>query len=217
MQTIHYSTGRLVLSLIAGVAMVFVGFMLVEVAHGKLAFASWIIALLGPPLALGSVKLLLGDRVALRFDRQRVFIATMWRKRDLLWSEVEEISVKTVTTYGAYGLIKTGSSRSLVIAAKGGLFGTTKLDLSENLLELDSAGLDGIVEQLERARVGGQVMQSAVPQAAPARDFSRRASLEGAPRSADFHPDEAVARYTARRAQTPTAMPARPSFGRKAA
>jgi hypothetical protein len=144
----------------------------------------------------------------------------MWRKRELHWSDVADVSVKTVSSYAAYGLIKTGSSSSLVIAVNGGLFGTKKLNLANSLLTLDSAGLPGLVDQLERARAGAPVMARSAPARAAARSTPFRDPLEGVPRSDDFDPDAALARYLARRDHAPSVepqVPARPVFGRKMA
>jgi hypothetical protein len=220
MQSIYYSTVRLVLSLVGGVAMIVFGLMMLGAGHGKVAFAGGLFVLLGPPLALGSLKILLSDRVALRFDNKRLAVATMWRKRELLWSDVASIGVSSVSTYAAYGLIKTGSSSSLEIATNGGLFGTKKLSLSKGLLKLDPAGLLGLVVQLERARAGAPVTASVVPASALARTTPSLDPLEGLPRDAGFDADVALARYMAQRdhkAEPASHVPARPAFGRRAA
>jgi hypothetical protein len=230
MQTIRYATGQLALGLIAGFPMFFLGLYLLSVGHGKLAFCGGILALLGPVLVLGSAKLLLGDHVALRFDDQRVFIATMWRKRELRWSEVTEINVATVSTYAFFGLIKTSSGASLQIAAKAGLFGAKKFSLSEGLLKLDSSGLLGLVAQLERARSGAQVIGSAVAADPPARDTRHTYPLDDNRPADGFDADAIMARYLGNRStvvgEAPRSAPrlngislepARPAFGRKIA
>ncbi len=177
-------------------------------------------ALLGPPFALGSAKILLSDRVALRFDNRMIFIATMWRKRELLWSEVLELGTATVSTYALYGLVKTGSSTSLSIITKKSLFGSQKLEVSPSFLELGSGGFPTLVEQLERAKAGALLGVETAPTAKSVSQNRSRDALEGAPRSDDFDPDAALARYMARRDQTadiPAHAPSRPAFGRKAA
>jgi hypothetical protein len=218
MQTIYYNTGRLILSLIGGAIFTLIGLMLISLGHGRLA--GILVALICPILCIGCVKILLSDQVALRFDNQRLSVATMWRKCELSWSEVTGIAVST-TSYSMFGFIKTGSDSSLEIKTAGSIFGAKTFSLSPGLLKLSATGFAGLAAQLQQARSGVAAFAPSAPTALASSSTVSRDPLEGARLSDDFDADAVFARYMARRDEAvisnPPQSPVRPVFGRKAA
>ena len=220
-KTVHYSTVKLVLMLIACVGMTWASFAMLQSERGKVQFAGAVFAVIGPAGFFAMLKALWGDRVALRYDARSIEITTLWRSRRFAWDEVESVGFTQVSSYAAYGLIKTGTSESLTIKVRGGMIGTRSFNLSKLLLDLTTAEYRALAEHLDLARMGTYVPSSA--SAAPVRDRL------GQQDDAGFDADAALARYLARRPQPepgapllngqPLAAPAsahRPSgFGRK--
>jgi hypothetical protein len=227
MNTIYYSKGKIALTLLGCIAITFLGIWMWGAGHGKVAFAGFILSVVGPLGALGTAKMLISDPVALRFDSTGLSGSTMWRKFEARWSDVESVGISTTTTSSSFGLFKS-RSHSLEIKLEGGLFGGKTYSISPGFLSLDSNGLEGVIDQMARARSGAPVAHA--PQ--PVRAEAPRDSLEGL-RPEVFDADAAFARYMAKQGQTADAgsvqplpvepprpayaPPARPVFGRKAA
>ena len=201
MKTVYYSAGRLMV-LGAGCA----GFaVLCFWALGHVHGFKFLICLIGLPFfALGAPLAFfkaMGDRVAVRYDASSVYMATLWRGRAVLWSEVDAIGIEQLNTYALYGLVKTGSTKYLTLRRKGGLPGSKKLRVTAKLLDLPVGGLEALVVDLERAR-NGVVTPVAGPIAYGVNSPNRnRDPLEGvpAPTDAPFDPDAIMARYMANR------------------
>lgn len=211
MRMIRYSMTKLALGMVAGVLMAWAGVAIGANAHGKLAFASWILILVGPILSIGTLRLMLGDGVALRFDANSVQISTMWQTRLFAWSEIESVGAQVVNSYALYGAVKTGSTESLTIKAKGGLFGSKSYALSKGFLDLSDVEYRTLIDQLEEAR-----LDAAHGRAAPA-SVSVQAPATVPPA---FDADAVFARHMANRNSDNTIRPTlngRPlaGFGRK--
>ncbi len=184
MQTIRYSATKLTLAVVGGIAMAAFAPVLIDSPRGKIQFAGYIFLIIGPLLSLISLKTLLGERVALRFDHRTVEIATLWRRRTLNWSDVASVGVSTVSTYGAFGLVKTGSSDTIAIKTKPGMFGGKEYGVAKGFLALDSAGYVKLLGDLVDAFEGNARHAPAVPPegaAAPFRQPAEAPSLNGAP------------------------------------
>jgi hypothetical protein len=243
MRTIRFSSGKLVIATIAGFGMLFLG--LPMMLAGPLGVILGLIIVIGGPIfAIASIMRLLGDGVALQFDRQSVSIASGWSTKSYNWSDIKDIQI-TRQVLRMYGIIPVSSQNFIDFHLVGGLFGTKKIRLPVKTLQLKKDELPQLYSELMLAKAGQEIASAPhmsasalsqpqpVPQvsgSAPSWTFSAsRDALEGAPRSADFNPDEVMARYMSRRAQeqeaitqtqdaqTPATMPARPSFGRKVA
>jgi hypothetical protein len=237
MRTIRFSTGKLVLGLLLGIALPFMGlFMLLGGPIGKIIGLILIVG--GPVVVIQSIKRLMGDGIALAFDRAGVTLDSGWSTKRFAWSDVEDIQL-TKMTMRMYGFIPVSSQHYIDFRVPGGLFGTKKVRLSVKLLDIKKDEMGPLYNDLLLSKAGQQLnaaphmMPQPQPQfaaPAPARAIAPTpASPETAPQS-DFDPDEVMARYMARRAQeqeavaqaqarayTPMATPARPSFGRKVA
>ncbi len=232
MKTIRFSTGKLVMSLFLGIALPFMGlFMLLGGPIG--AIIGMILIVGGPVVLIQSIKRLMGDRVALAFDRAGVALDSGWSTKRFAWSEVQDIQL-TKMTMRMYGIIPVSSQHFIDFRVPGGLFGTKKVRLSVKMLDIKKDEMGPLYNELLLSKAGHQIASAPhmTPQVqAPARAISTPPStLEGAQRSDEIDPDAVMARYMARRAQeqeamaqaqaraqSPAAMPARPSFGRKMA
>ena len=245
MQVVKYSALKLALAVAAGVAMLAFSFVLLDSDRGKHQFAGVIFLLVGPILTLGSLKLLLGSDEALRFDRNGLEVQTMWRSAKLAWRDVSAVGIATVTTHAFFGLIKTGSNRSLEIRVGSGLLGSKKYALSRGFLAISEAEFLALPDAMEAVSQGAPAPQHAqqARQPQPAAHLAQAAPL-AAPAPADyrppssddtFDPDAALARYMERKTQAereqaaaPPPAPtlngaplpraaggARPAFGRK--
>ena len=236
MHIVRYSATRLAFGLLAGLAMLLCSFAMIGAERGKTQFAGALFLIIGPLLAVGCMKMLMGNREALRFDASSVEITTMWRRQRFAWSQVEAVLLKTVNSYALYGLIKTGSSQSLNIKTAGGLFGTRSHTISKVFLEINDHDYAALPALMERLRRGHQPVQTAAPLNTVGHAPVHQQAALHAPiaDSGDFNPDAALARYMQRKAASPSepsgqtaaptlnglpmqtgSHPVRPAFGRK--
>lgn len=167
---------------------------------------------------------------ALAFGDEGIRVRTTTGVQKVAWKEVQSIGLE-VFTVRYWGIIPIAKHENLVVKCDGGLFGTKRLRLAANAIELPAGGSAALVAMLQAAHVAavgvaGVAMKGAGENgwgAAPQRPAPEQ-------QSAGFDPDAALARYMARKAegdpeQTPAvaqiaapaapAVAARPAFGRK--
>jgi hypothetical protein len=199
MRIVYYSAWRLGFAVAAGLAMFLMSFGMFDSSRGKTQFAGLLFLIIGPLLAGGAAKALLGDRVALRISRDMLQISTLWRRRVVDWDEITGVGFKLVGSYGLFGLFKLFSSRQLEITVKGGLFGGKTLTLSRLFLDLKDDEYYALPETMMAVRDGELGDR---PGAQPAAVAVRRAELPYPTpvHEASFDPDAALARYQARKA-----------------
>lgn len=149
---------------------------------------------------------------------------------EVAWPEVQHIDLE-VLTIRYWGIIPIARQRTLVVRCDGGVFGTRRLRLPLNMVELPPGGADALMSLLYRIHVAavgeaGVAMAGAGEHGWGARSLpslGERRKTEA--EDSGFDPDAAIARYLARKgtrleagrpssAATP-APPARPMFGRK--
>ena len=228
MRIVKYSFQKLGLGMIAGIAATVFGIAMLGADRGKVQFAGFILAAIGPFMTLATIKTLLGDLVALRISADSLEINTLWRRNLLRWNEIEDIEFRQVNTYAAYGLIKTGSSRTLQIRCKGGLFGK-KLNLSRVFLDIDDEqyyALPAIMDEISQGRaapvhaspslgLGIPRMLKTADISPDPRGFGRSSAISqpAAPaeltpqRDEEFDPDAVLNRYLAKKAAAMGAEP----------
>jgi hypothetical protein len=217
--TVHYSKSKLML---IGIGCPILALFALSAIGGTKGFVVFLLGisalflfLVGPFALLKSA----GDRVALRSDTNGLHVATLWTQRTVPWSEIAEIGIERLSFYTFFGLIKTSSTDYLVVKRAGGLFGGKKVRVVSGLLELGQGGLPALVEELNASRRSGATGAASDAISGYGEIARPRDPLEGAPRSSEFDPDAAIARYLANRSQpapAPAPVPAaRPAFGRK--
>lgn len=231
MQVVEYGRDKLIggAALCAGLAALGMWFY----PHSR-GFLALIVVIMTPLLAAGAIAIaakLFGDRVAIRFDARTLVLQTLWNKYSGPWSDLIDFGVERVTTYGLYGLVKTGQTDSFYVKVAGGLTGTRKFSFNTALLDLGPRGLDGLFEMLAegrgRAVPGVTATGAATPCFGTRTTPAQRDPLMGMPQADTFDPDAVMARYIANRDAaaaltsvapplTPPVAPVRPSFGRKA-
>jgi hypothetical protein len=218
MKEVHYSRARLLQAGIGCPILAVLGLWAGGRADGFAAlvlFVSAIALFVVAPVALIKAN---GDRVALRYDNRNLEIATLWSRRSVTWSEVVEVGTETLSFSTFFGFIKTNSANYLVVKLAGGLIGSKKVRLVTGLLDLTGTSLQDLVAELSLARAGNNPLQATAPSTWTHNAPQSSDPLEGGPRSTEFDPDAAIARYLANRepsAQLVPSAPARPAFGRK--
>lgn len=156
---------------------------------------------------------LIGDTTALRYDRDRLTISTMWSESSVRWSDIAEVGTSALNTYAFYGLIKVGSTKYLDIKMRGG-FMAKKYRLLSDMLDLDKAGLALLLEDL----AAHQLAAEARPQALDDSPARVPQSTISAPQAEMFDPDAALANYLRRQKAEKQPIPepvAMPGFGRR--
>ncbi len=202
MRIIRYSTAKLAMGLGASILMTMFSFVLLQSDRGKVAFAGFVFVVVGPLLALGTIKLLVGDRLALRFDNRSIEIGTMWRRRLFSWPEIASIGMNEVSSYALYGLVKTGTSHSLTIKTQGGLFGAKSYNISKAFLDIGKAEYVALPDQLARAKEG------AMPEANIPRHVPHPIVMPDTPMPEKaFDADAVFARYIEKQREQPEATP----------
>jgi len=208
MKTVNYARAKLVKAVVGAPLLAVAGFVclpFVGTFVGVIVLMGGV-ALLGHA-ALGARKLF-GDPAALRYDRDRLTISTMWSESTVRWSDVAEVGTSALNTYAFYGLIKVGSTKYLDVRMQGGFF-AKKYRLLSGMLDLDRHGVAALVEDLALHRI------------AAARNPAQRIELTpewSAPQAeAAFDPDAALANYMrrSRMAEAPEPAPVAPGFGRR--
>lgn len=148
-------------------------------------------------IGLLSIIMLVGDRVALRYDSRSVEIRLPYRYRRMAWSEIETIRIRTIDQYAMHGLIKTASHKTLIVTLKEGAFGFRSFSLHAFYLGVSAPELVRIAAEME------EFQNAAAPVGHPSAGF--RAPTEGyrpAPTASEgggFDPDAALARYMERK------------------
>jgi len=105
-------------------------------------------------MSLGAARRAFSDLTALRWDRQGLSVQTLFSRRELAWSEVADINIQRVSTYGFYGLVKVATQHSLMVhLSRGGLFGG-RMGVSSGLLDLEGRTLESLVLELHNAKAG---------------------------------------------------------------
>jgi hypothetical protein len=181
---------------------------------------------------LGAGKMLadvLSGTPALVVAPQGLSLRKVWGGvADVPWTEVQNIDLE-VMTVRYWGIIPIARQRTLLVRCDGGLFGTRRLRLPLNMVELPPGGADALMSLLYRSHVAavgeaGVAMAGAGEHGWGTRSVAslgerRVAEAEGG----GFDPDAALARYLARKetgSELPAARPTpspppRPMFGRK--
>lgn len=173
---------------------------------------------------------------ALRFDQDRLWIRTAFTGlHELRWSEVHAITLE-VYTVRKFG-IPVSRTESIFIRCEGGLFGTRRLGLSANTLQLPGGGAKELLDILKQAHVAAVGIAGVAMAGAGRHGWGVAPEGEPAEHSTDvFDPDAAIARYLESKQQPDqaeqappsspppapaathrSAMPQRPVFGRRVA
>lgn len=214
MKTVAYSRAKLVKTMIVGPLLAVAGFVclpLVGTFVGVILLMGGV-ALLGYG-AMGARKLF-GDTTALRYDRDRLTISTMWSESSVRWSDVASVGTSALNTYAFYGLIKVGSTKYLDIKMRGG-FMAKKYRLLSDMFDLDQHGFMVLLGDLAAHQLAaeGRPVQAADDRPAAIPEWAATA-----PQAETFDPDAALANYLRRqkvqeqRAPEPAVAP---TFGRR--
>jgi hypothetical protein len=200
---VENSTPQLIKGLLFGVALIPLGYYVVQANNPIVKLVGVFILLCGPFITLKTLRLLMGSGPAFHYDSAGITLPGWFGEKHLPWREVCDFSVRTVTTY-AYGIIKTSSQHSLyALKIDGG-----KMLLPTQFTGLDIDGLSELAARLELYRLGGA---GTGPQFAPER--SPDASVAPTPGLAFGRIDTGLA-PTAPFASRPGPATA-PSFGRR--
>ena len=232
MTTLYYSRAKLIFSGI--VLLVFLPLLgVLSLFFGPLGMLVGVVMILGGPLtSIGRLGRVFSDLKAIEYDDRQLRLHPLGASRKLNWREVTGIEVHTLTQY-IYGFIPVSRQHTIKISHSGGAFGTAKVSIPFNLLDMDKATVIARLADMERMRGGdgyvtggGAVSRKAMASALTASSEPNAPAPESASEPAsDFDPDAIMARYLAQReaeAQTqaaaPPQMPPRVAgFGRKRA
>jgi hypothetical protein len=209
MTTIKYSTGKLICGMVLSCPITLLGLELAMYGHRKIFFAGLIFLIVGPLMLLGTLKLLMGDQIALRYDNRSLEIGTMWRKGKFAWPQVNFIGTQVTTTRGFFGLVRTGQSEMLVVKVDGGMLGSTTYSISKLLLDLGHIAYADLPHLLSEARDGTHVAMGHDEAMRPAQPPQRY----GAPSTAE--PTLNGQRLDSGALAMPAQRPAVSGFGRK--
>lgn len=211
MKSIFYSKAKLTRTAVGCPILGILGLMCLGRVGTFLAVVILIGALMLITLGVLGARKLFGDRTALRYDRDRLTIITMWTENSVHWRDVAEVGTSALNSYAFYGLIKVASTKYLNIKMKGG-FLAKKYRLLSDMFDLDKAGLAALVGDL----AAHQFAAIGAPAPRPVDETARLAA--SAPQAEVFDPDAALANYMRRRGEAvepPPAPAAAPSFGRR--
>jgi len=200
------------------------------IGAGKLWFDRGGIMLLALSLlmVIGTVKAALdalSSQPALRFDRHSLWVRKTWGGvEEVPWRDVHDISLK-VHTVRYMGIIPVSRTAYVTITCEGGLFGARRLRLSTSGLGMNAAQSAELVAILKQAHVDAVGEAHAAMAAAGSQGWGIAPSKPHAePAETSFDADAALVRYQAsQREAAPqpapaiarTAMPQRPTFGRR--
>lgn len=210
MKTVAYDKAKLMRTAVGCPILGILGLMCLARVGTFLAVVILIGAVMLLTLGVLGARKLFGDRTALRYDRDRLTIVTMWSENSVQWRDVAEVGTSALNSYAFYGLIKVASTKYLHIKMKGGFLGK-KYRLLSDMFDLDKAGLAALVDDLAAHQFAA--IGAPVPHAA---DKMARLAVS-APQAEVFDPDAAFANYMRRRKESvepPPPVPA-PSFGRR--
>jgi hypothetical protein len=184
--THHVSGGKMVLYLLAGICCVPAGLYFLTLGAGKATFAGIVFIIIGPILALKTLRLMLGGNIAFRYNADGIQIPGLLGTKRLRWSDIQKVSILTQSTY-VLGFIKTSSTQSICLH---------RSFFSKAYVPTDWAGLTntqmhelaGIFEMLRSGqRFSGEGRSSAPQSFAPSSDEPK-----------NEYADAVVARYLAR-------------------
>ena len=233
MQTLRYSRGKLLFAAAMGMlcALFFIAAFLNPDAFagsrrgrifttdlGHYVFAPLLIAVCSV-LAWRAAAIACGTLAAVECSASALHVTGLWGRRRIGWTDLVSIVVERTA----------GQNQLVFLTRSGGLFGGNKVRLSLGLTQLHESRTEDFIDGIADYR-------AAILARTPRPDQSP-VTAETAPRGSDrFDPDEAFARYQARKAaaesggdvltpthgaaapgyQTSPAVRARPVFGRKA-
>lgn len=165
------STAQLIKGLLIGVGLIPFALYLLQAGNPVIKILGLVFLVCGPMMVLKALRGLIGTSTAFSYDSDGITMPGWFGEQHLLWRDISDFSVRTVTTY-AYGIIKTSSQHSLyALKANGG-----KKLLPTQFTGLDAEGLSELAAQLELHRLGlagarprfAQDYASAAPTPAPA-------------------------------------------------
>lgn len=179
-------------------------------------------------MTLGAAKAAsdaMNRKPALKFDRNSLWVRKTWGGvEEIPWREIHDLATKMFTVR-YMGLVPIGRRIHLTVTCEGGTFGARRLRLSTTAMGMSAAQSAALLAALKQAQLEA-VGEAGVAMAGAG---SRGWGVDTGGRSPDatFDADAAMARYLAsregERASAPalrppprTAMPLRPSFGRRA-
>ena len=195
MQTIHYNRSKLTVStLFCLIVCPVLGIVLYN-AGGFRSLVGLLILIAGPIAGLGTMRMLLGDAVAIRYDQRSAMIFTMWKAHSLSWAEVVNVQIMTHTVR-MYGLIPVKRSHFIDFRVHGGLLGTRKVRLPFRLLGLNKAAGAALVAELNLVRMAADDGETAHGTQAYLKRTNR---FQDAPQADVFDPDAVIARHIANR------------------
>ena len=157
------SQAQLIKSLVFGVALIPLGYYVVQAPKPLVSLVGLFILFVGPLVVLKTLRIMIGGAAAFSYDREGISMPGWFGEKHLAWREIADFSVKTVSTY-AYGFVKVGSRHQLyALKIDGG-----KKLLPTQFTGLDAEGLSHLAILLEYYRSG---LAGAGPRAA--QDYSQ--------------------------------------------
>jgi hypothetical protein len=163
------SHAQLIKGLLFGIALIPLGFYVVQAGNPIIRLVGVFILFCGPIIVLKTLRCIIGAGPAFSYDGEGITVPGWFGEKHLAWRDISDFSIRTVTTY-AYGIIKTSSQYSLYALKTGG----GKKLLPTQFTGLDAEGLSVLAAQLELYRSG---MASFGPRFS--RDYSSAAPAAG--------------------------------------
>lgn len=146
---VQNSQAQLIKSLVFGVALIPLGYYVVQAGNPIIRLVGLVILLCGPFVVLKTLRCMIGGAAAFSYDGEGITMPGWFGEKHLAWRDISEFSIRTVTTY-AYGIIRTSSQHTLyALKASGG-----KQLLPTQFTGLDAEGLSELASQLELYRLG---------------------------------------------------------------
>ena len=143
------STKQLIKGLLLGIALIPFALYLLQANNPVIKILGLVFLVCGPFIILKALRRLIGGSAAFSYDGDGITIPGWFGEKQLLWRDISDFSVRTVTTY-AYGIIKTASQHSLYALKTGG----GKQLLPTQFTGLDAEGLGELAAQLDLYRSG---------------------------------------------------------------
>ena len=166
--------------------------------------------------ALKGAQNALSSQPALRFDHDRLWVRTTFAgTQEVPWSDVQRIALE-VYTVRRFG-IPVSRTENIIIWCNGGLFGTRRLGLSANTLQLPGGGASELLEILKQAHVASVGVAGVAMAGAGRHGWGVAPPGATVETDAGFDPDAAIARYMQSRQSEPNEEAASPSPAPQAA
>jgi hypothetical protein len=201
MQTIGFDNSKLVIRM-TGAALGAV-LMVVLALRLQTAAVPLVLAAFFAGIAALSAFTIMNGKPALELDERGITLNGLLTSQTVAWADVADIRIETMTVY-YLGVIPAVRHAHLIVQTTGSWVSGNKVRVSTRLMALPPGGLNGLLAIIETARASaGGASPRPVASAAESDPGSR------------FDPDAAIARYLARKAEQESAMPPRPTFGRK--